>query len=60
MFDSVYFIHQDKKYQGVIVRLNQTTATVKVEDGTTWKIPPEFLKKNNKTNILKDFITKKL
>lgn len=59
LFDSVHFIHKDKKYQGVIVRLNQTTATVKVEDGTTWKIPPEFLKKSSKTNIYKELMTKK-
>lgn len=60
MFDSVCFIHKDKKYQGVIVRLNQTTVTVKVEDGATWKIPPEFLKKSNKTNIYKELMTEKL
>lgn len=56
IFDSVYFIHKDKKYEGVIVRLNQTTATVKVEDGVLWKIPPEFLKKSKKTNIFKELV----
>ena len=59
MFDSVYFVHKNKKYEGVVVRLNQTKVTVKVEDGVLWKIPPEFLKKSNKTNIYKELMTEK-
>ena len=60
LFDSVYFMYKDKKYEGVIMRLNQKTATVKVEDGVFWKIPPTFLKKSNKTNVYKELMTKKL
>ena len=58
-YDNVYFFHKDKRYDGIITRLNQTTATIRLEDGSFWKVHPDFLKKSKKKNILKGLMAKK-
>lgn len=43
--DRVYFLQNGNKKLGKIIRLNQRTATVFLDDGHEWLIAPSFLMK---------------
>ncbi|MFH1838612.1 MAG: hypothetical protein ABH808_03950 [Candidatus Kuenenbacteria bacterium] len=43
--DRVYFIYNGKKKPAVIIRLNQKTATLRLDDGKEWLVAPGFLTK---------------
>ena len=43
--DRVYFTHHGRKIVGKIIRLNQKTASIHVEDHTHWNVVPSLLNK---------------
>ena len=53
ILDRVTFTHNDKRYEGIVTRLNQKTITVTLDDGNRWGIHPGNLKKIDQENPLK-------
>lgn len=43
--DRVYFEHQGQKKYGTVIRLNQKTISVKLDNGEHWNVIPQMLKK---------------
>jgi hypothetical protein len=45
VLDRVTFVHQGKQYEGTVIRLNQKTIGVTLDDGTRWNVAPSLLTK---------------
>lgn len=43
--DRVYFIYEDRKMLGTITKLNQKSASIKLDDGRQWLVAPGLLTK---------------
>ncbi len=41
--DKIYFIHDGIRKTGIIIRLNQKSASVHLDDGSHWTVEPGFL-----------------
>ena len=41
--DKVYFQHDERKIQGVVLRCNRTTVTLLTDDGHQWNVAPSIL-----------------
>jgi hypothetical protein len=52
--DRVWFTHNESYYEGTITRLNQKSISVTVDDGSRWNIAPEWLKKIDTQDSLKE------
>lgn len=43
--DRVYFLYEGRKTLGTIIRLNQKSASIKLDDGQQWLVAPGLLTK---------------
>ncbi|MBI2459269.1 MAG: hypothetical protein HYV53_01815 [Parcubacteria group bacterium] len=43
--DRAYFLYNGRKMPGAIIRLNQKTATLRLDDGKEWLVAPGLLTK---------------
>ncbi len=41
--DRIYFIHEGRKMTGTVIRLNQKSASVHLDEGGHWTVAPGFL-----------------
>ena len=55
-FDRVSFTHKGQKLEGTITRLNQSTITVRLDNGEFWKVSPGALTKMSQDNPLKEVL----
>lgn len=45
VLDRVSFVHNGKRYEGTVTRLNQKTISITLDDGTRWNVAPSLLTK---------------
>ena len=45
VLDRVSFVHNEKQYEGTVIRLNQKTLSIMLDDGTRWNVAPSLLTK---------------
>jgi len=43
LMDKVYFVHDNKKITGTVIKLNRRSVTVKADDGHRWNVAPALL-----------------
>jgi len=43
VFDRVYFDYRGERKEGTVTRLNQKTISVRLINGESWKVAPDFL-----------------
>ena len=43
--DRVWFETDQGRMEGLIIRINQKTASINADDGRNWRVSPNFLKK---------------
>jgi hypothetical protein len=45
VLDRVSFVRDRKQYEGTVIRLNQKTVSIVLDDGTRWNVAPSLLTK---------------
>src|SRR5438034_8241382 len=43
VLDRVSFVHNGRRYEGTVIRLNQKTVAVTLDDGSRWNVAPGLL-----------------
>jgi hypothetical protein len=43
VLDRVSFVHNGRAYEGTVIRLNQKTVAVVLDDGSRWNVAPSLL-----------------